>query len=120
VHEFFFENLRNPARIRRAGVMRQFPSGQLDSNLNLNLVGRTWNARTAVLRAEDEPRSIARDRCCFLLKQAAPAHALHMMVCMLHAPNSLSASRRDSMAAAIDARRWKISCHTVRLRINEG
>jgi hypothetical protein len=29
---FFFEKLRNPARIRRAGLMRQFRSGQLDSN----------------------------------------------------------------------------------------
>ena len=28
---FFFENLRNPARNRRAGLMRQFRSGQLDS-----------------------------------------------------------------------------------------
>jgi hypothetical protein len=28
---FFLENLRNPARIRRAGLMRQFRSGQLDS-----------------------------------------------------------------------------------------
>ena len=31
MHEFFFENLRNPARSRRAGLMRQFRSGQLDS-----------------------------------------------------------------------------------------
>jgi hypothetical protein len=30
MHEFFsLENLRNPARDGRAGVMRQFPSGQL-------------------------------------------------------------------------------------------
>jgi hypothetical protein len=29
-HDFFFENLRNPARIRRGGLMRQFRSGQLD------------------------------------------------------------------------------------------
>jgi hypothetical protein len=28
---FFFENLRNPARSRRAGLMRQFRSGQLDT-----------------------------------------------------------------------------------------
>jgi hypothetical protein len=28
---FFFENLRNPAHNRRAGLMRQFSSGQLDS-----------------------------------------------------------------------------------------
>ena len=28
---FFFENLRNPARSRRAGLMRQFRSCQLDS-----------------------------------------------------------------------------------------
>ena len=27
----FFENLRNPARIRRAGLVRKFRSGQLDS-----------------------------------------------------------------------------------------
>ena len=31
MHDFFFENLRNPARIRRAGLMRQFCPGQLDS-----------------------------------------------------------------------------------------
>jgi hypothetical protein len=31
MHEFFPENLRNPARNRRAGLMRQFRSGQLDS-----------------------------------------------------------------------------------------
>jgi hypothetical protein len=31
MHEFIFENLRNPARGRRAGAMRQFRSGQLDS-----------------------------------------------------------------------------------------
>jgi hypothetical protein len=29
------ENLRNPARERRAGAMREFPSGQLDSTLTL-------------------------------------------------------------------------------------
>jgi hypothetical protein len=32
MHEFFFENLRNPARSRRAGLMRQFRSSQLDSS----------------------------------------------------------------------------------------
>jgi hypothetical protein len=31
MHDFFFENLRNPARSRCAGLMRQFRSGQLDS-----------------------------------------------------------------------------------------
>jgi hypothetical protein len=31
MHEFFFENLRNPAHNRHAGLMRQFCSGQLDS-----------------------------------------------------------------------------------------
>ena len=31
MHEFFFENLRNPAHNRRAGLMRQFSSGQLYS-----------------------------------------------------------------------------------------
>jgi hypothetical protein len=31
MHEIFFENLRYPALIRRAGLMRQFRSGQLDS-----------------------------------------------------------------------------------------
>jgi hypothetical protein len=43
MHEFFFENLQNPAHICRAGLMRQFSSGQLYSmailNLVLNLVG---------------------------------------------------------------------------------
>jgi hypothetical protein len=42
MHEIFFENLRNPARILRAGLMRQFSSGQLDSTrvqtVKLNLV----------------------------------------------------------------------------------
>ncbi len=33
MHEFPPENLRNPARSRRAGLMRQFRSGQLDSSL---------------------------------------------------------------------------------------
>jgi hypothetical protein len=32
MHEFFPKNLRNPARNRRAGLMRQFSSGQLDSS----------------------------------------------------------------------------------------
>ena len=32
MHEFFFENLRNPVRNRRAGLMRQFRSGLLDSS----------------------------------------------------------------------------------------
>jgi hypothetical protein len=31
MHEIFFENLRNPARNRPAGLMRQFRSDQLDS-----------------------------------------------------------------------------------------
>ena len=33
MHEFFFENLRNPAHNRRAGLMRQFSSGQLYSTI---------------------------------------------------------------------------------------
>ena len=38
MHEIFFENLRNPARDRRAGAMRQFPTGQLESTrVPLNL-----------------------------------------------------------------------------------
>ena len=32
----FFENLRNPARNRRAGLMRQFCSGQLDSSPHIS------------------------------------------------------------------------------------
>jgi hypothetical protein len=31
MHEFSPKKLRNPARNRRAGLMRQFRSGQLDS-----------------------------------------------------------------------------------------
>jgi hypothetical protein len=31
MHEFFFENLRNPTRDRRAGAMRQFRFNQLNS-----------------------------------------------------------------------------------------
>jgi hypothetical protein len=39
MHEFFFENLQNPAHIRRAGLMRQFSSDQLYSSmLRLDLV----------------------------------------------------------------------------------
>ena len=33
MHEFFSENLRNPARGRRAGAMRQFPTGQVYSSM---------------------------------------------------------------------------------------
>ena len=33
MHDFPPENLRNPARNRRAGLMRQFRSGQLDSTI---------------------------------------------------------------------------------------
>jgi hypothetical protein len=32
MHEFFFENLQNPAPDRRAGAMHQFCSGQLNSS----------------------------------------------------------------------------------------
>jgi hypothetical protein len=32
MYEFSPENLRNPARVRRAGAMRQFPSDQLYSS----------------------------------------------------------------------------------------
>jgi hypothetical protein len=32
MHEFFSENLRNPARIRRAGLIRQFRPGQVYSS----------------------------------------------------------------------------------------
>jgi len=34
LHEIFFEDLRNPARAYRAGLMRQFRFGQLDSTHN--------------------------------------------------------------------------------------
>jgi hypothetical protein len=37
MREFFFENLRNPARNRRAGLMRQFRPGQLYSIHNMEL-----------------------------------------------------------------------------------
>jgi hypothetical protein len=34
MHEFFFfENLRKSTRARRAGAMRQFPTGQVNSSL---------------------------------------------------------------------------------------
>ena len=32
MHEFFFENVRNPARSRRAGLIRQFCPGQVYSS----------------------------------------------------------------------------------------
>jgi hypothetical protein len=32
MHEFFSEKIRNPAHNRRAGLMRQFRSGRLDSS----------------------------------------------------------------------------------------
>jgi hypothetical protein len=35
MHNFPPENLRNPARNRRAGLMRQFRPGQLDSMYNI-------------------------------------------------------------------------------------
>ncbi len=38
MHEFFPENLLNPARSRRAGLMRQFRSDQLD-----NTSGKYYN-----------------------------------------------------------------------------
>ncbi len=37
MHEIFFENLRNPAHNRRAGLMRQFSSSQLYSMKPWNL-----------------------------------------------------------------------------------
>jgi hypothetical protein len=37
MHEFFFENLRNPARNRPAGLMRQFRSDQFDSTQDMVL-----------------------------------------------------------------------------------
>jgi hypothetical protein len=37
MHEIFFENLRNPARDRRAGAMRQFSTGQVfESSIQYN------------------------------------------------------------------------------------
>jgi hypothetical protein len=33
MHKFFSENLRNPARSRRAGLMRQFRTGQVYSTV---------------------------------------------------------------------------------------
>jgi hypothetical protein len=33
MHDFFFENLRNPARIYRVGLMRQFRPGQVYSTV---------------------------------------------------------------------------------------
>jgi hypothetical protein len=35
MHNFFFENLRNPAHNRRAGLMRQFRTGQVYSKLTV-------------------------------------------------------------------------------------
>jgi hypothetical protein len=35
MHEFFLENLRNPARGRSAGSVRQFPTAQLVSRQNI-------------------------------------------------------------------------------------
>jgi hypothetical protein len=37
MHEFDFENLRNPARVCRAGAMRQLPTAQLDSTAWLSV-----------------------------------------------------------------------------------
>ena len=34
MHEFFPENLRNPARSRRAGLMCQFPTNQVYSSVH--------------------------------------------------------------------------------------
>jgi hypothetical protein len=38
MHEIPPENLRKPARTRRVGTMRQFPTGQLDSSILIFLV----------------------------------------------------------------------------------
>jgi hypothetical protein len=43
MHEIFFEKLRNPARSRRAGLMRQFRSGQLDSTDTPMLAADTFD-----------------------------------------------------------------------------
>jgi hypothetical protein len=37
MHEFFPENLRNPAHNRRAGLMRQFRPNQVYSNITAQL-----------------------------------------------------------------------------------
>ena len=39
MQEFFFENLGNPARVSRVGVMRQFSTAQFNSTV---LNGRFW------------------------------------------------------------------------------
>jgi hypothetical protein len=41
MHEFFHENVRNPAHNRRAGLMRQFSSGQLYSTPKPTVLDRT-------------------------------------------------------------------------------
>ena len=51
MHEIFFENLRNPARIRRVGLMREFRSGQLDSStVELIKTKLAHHTRAAVAR----------------------------------------------------------------------
>jgi hypothetical protein len=55
---FFPENLRNPARNRRAGLMRQFRSGQLYSTKNSSTAqiarrGRIGNARSSTFHIFD-------------------------------------------------------------------
>ena len=50
MHEFFFENLRNPARIRRASLMRQFSSSQLNSSVIMD----RWRKTTAVFVSSEK------------------------------------------------------------------
>jgi hypothetical protein len=55
MHEFFVENLRNSARNRRAGPMRQFCPGQLDSTRSPGLSKRATTNRWKFISASIEP-----------------------------------------------------------------
>ena len=55
MHEFFFENLRNPARNRRADLMRQFRSGQLVST-RVDARARDVRSKSRVLHGCLVPR----------------------------------------------------------------
>jgi hypothetical protein len=56
MHTFSFDNLRNAARVRRAGAMRQFPTGQVYSMLKV--YGMLMNERSMLCGMLMDARSM--------------------------------------------------------------
>jgi hypothetical protein len=68
MHELFFENLRNPARSRRAGLKRQFRSGQLDSSRDNSMrTKRIVAAAVLVATPRDRDRQHVQHVTCVLV-----------------------------------------------------